>query len=538
MVIKKAGKRSLYTEVVILFICFMLFVFAPFEIYLSSKDSFFFEGYELIGIFSLAFGCSFLCASVLNVLIALLGEKFHNLFFSLVFSLGIALYIQGNFILADYGQLDGNPINWAEFKTEGFISNGVFIIAVVLGIVLLKKVNMVQYMKVGCGISICVIFVQLVTLATLLLQSGDLSKDPVYVSTTKGQYDYSSKENMFILLMDTFDSRVMQELLDSEDADECNRVLENFTYYPDTSTVYSNTRFSVPNILSGVQAQEGMTFDEFVAEAFEKNDFFSELDSRGWKSRVYTDIQLPKASEEMPFDNIEPYILTVSSHRRLGEYMLKLVGFRYLPQCLKEYCWFYSDDMNSLKRIQSEEGYRIFSWTNQEFYEGIDSITVGDEEGVYCFYHLEGTHVPFRTNRDLTYSDSEVTISEEGMAMMALLDDFFVKLKELDIYDNSVIIVLADHGYYDYRQNGIFLVKGKNETHPFAVSDKKVSFESLQETYGNLLNGMAAEVAVVECNGDRVFYDIDNDELRQMKIVGTATETNNLLYTNEILYVK
>lgn len=538
MVIKKNSKRILYTEAVLLFLCFMLFVFAPFEIYLSAKDSFFFEGYELVSFFALAFVCSFVCASLVNVLMVLLGEKIHTIFFALCFSLSIALYIQGNYILADYGQLDGNAINWADYRVEGLISHGVFIVAVLVGLFLLKKVNAMSYMKAAGGISVCIILVQIVTLSTLMLQAGGLAKEPVYVSTTKGEFDYSKNENMFIILMDTFDSKVMSDLLNSEDAEECQRILEDFTYYPDASTLYSNTRFSVPNIISGVQVKEGMTFDEFLSEAFETTPFLEELEARGWECRAFTDIQLPKTSENMMFDNIEPYTLKVNSHRRLGEYMLKLIGFRYLPQSLKKYCWFYSDDMNAMISIGSEERERIFSWANMEFYSGIDGISASAENGVYSFYHLEGTHVPFKTNRDLTYSDSEVTIHEEGMAMMTLLDVFFEKLQDLGIYDNSIIIVLADHGYYDYRPNSLFLVKGKMETHPFAVSGMPVSFANLQEIYMRLINGVSAEEAVSTDIEERLFYDIENEELRQMIIEGNVGKTENLTYTDQVLFVE
>jgi len=535
--LKKNSRRILYTEAVLLFLCFMLFVFAPFEIYLSAKDSFFFEGYELVSFFALAFVCSFACASLVNVLMVLLGEKIHTIFFALCFSLSVALYIQGNYILADYGQLDGNSINWADYRVEGLISHGVFIVAVLVGLLLLKKVNVMSYMKAAGGISVCIILVQIVTLSTLMLQAGGLGKEPVYVTTTKDEYTYSQNENIFVFLLDTFDSKVIRDLLDSEDAEECRRVLEDFTYYPDTSSMYSNTRFSVPNIFSGVQVKDGMSYDEYAQEAFQKNALYTGLIDKGWKCRVFTDLQIPENTDEIAFDNMEKYTLTVSSHRRLGEYMLKLIGFRYLPQCFKEYCWFYSDDMNDLIRIHSEDGYKIFSWNNQEFYEGIETASVEDINGVYSFYHLEGTHVPFKTNRDLSYSDSEVTIHEEAMAMMTLLDEFIGKLKELNIYDNSSIVILADHGYYDYRQNSIFFVKGKNEKHTFTISDKTVSFENLQEIYQNLANGMQAEDAVIEWNGNRTFYDIDKDELRQMKIVGAATETENLQYTGEVLCV-
>ena len=531
-------KEIIHAEVVVFFICFMLFIFAPFEIYMSSKESFFFEGYEMIGFFALAFIASGVAGTIVNMLCGMLGKRIHQIFFSMALSLGVALYIQGNYVLTNYGALDGNAIEWKNYRVEGLISNGLFVLLIVLGLLLIKKIDVKRYYKAGCGIAVCIVLIQVVTLTTLFFQSGGLGKEPVYVSTTKGEFDYSANENMFVILMDTFDSRALCELLDSEAGEECRTVLENFIFYPDAASVYSNTKFSVPNIISGVKVAEGMTYDKYVEAAFGKNDFYRTLDKSGWDCRVYTDVQLPEASTDMVFDNIEKYVLTVNSHRRLGTYMLKLVGFRYAPQCLKEQFWFYSDDMNSMMYIESEENYKIYNWGNVDFFEGIDKINTDNEQNVFCFYHLEGTHVPHHMNRDLCIVDEEVGINEEGMAMMTILERFFSKLKENEIYNKSTIVILADHGYYDYRNNPIFLVKGINEEHEFAISENRVTFDDMQAIYANLVTGLPAEEAVIESeNDERLFYDIENEELREMKVIGNSAETEEVLYTNNILYV-
>lgn len=520
-------QRIIHSEAVIGFICFMFCVFAPFEIYLSSKSEFFFEGYEMISFFVLCLGAAFVGLSVINIICMLIGPKIHNLFFAVLFSLGLAFYIQGNYIQADYGVLDGNSINWQDYKVEGLISHGLFILLLVLGIVLLKKAEITKYMKFCSGVSVCVVLVQLVTLATLMLTSGGLGKEPVYVSTTEGEFSYSPNENMFVILLDTFDARVMNELLQSEDAEMCKEVLTDFTYYPNTVAMYSNTKFAVPNILSDVEATDDMTYEEYIFEAFreEENDFYKLLAEKSWDCRMYSDVQLPDVSEDLAFENINQYTLTVSSHRRLVMYMVKLVGFRYMPQCLKEYFWFYSDDMKDMIDIESETE-DIFYWGNTEFYEGIDSINTENKDGLFAFYHLEGTHLPFYTTRDMVRTKTEMGINEEGLAMMNMLNKFFSKLKELGIYDSSIIVVMADHGHYDYHQNPVFMVKGINEHHEFEQSDNCFTYENVQETWFNLLYGLTGEAAVVIDEDDdeqRIFYEVDKEELSEMLITDDVT---------------
>lgn len=530
-------KESIWTEIVIFFVCFMFCVFAPFEIYLASKNDFFFEGYEMISFFALCFGALFCGLSIINFFCMLISSKTHNFFFGLILSLGVAFYIQGNYIIVDYGVLDGNVINWNDYRVEGIVSHGVFILLLIIGLLLLKKLEIIKYMKLGSGMALCIILVQCVTLLTLLLQVGGLGKEEVYVSTTENEFTYSDQGNMIVLLLDTFDAQVMNELLQSEEAEYCQNILADFTYFPNTTTKYSNTYFSVPQILSGVEVEEDMTYDALIEKAYDtsENSFYKKLEDMKWDCRMYSDTQMPDATGEIVFDNINKHTLSVSSHRRLGEYMVKLIGFRYMPQCLKKYFWFYSDDMKDMIDIESDTE-DIFYWGNTEFYEGIDSITTENEAGVFAFYHLEGTHLPFYTTRDLVRTKTEVGINEEGLAMMNMLDKFCLKLKDLGIYDNSIIVVMADHGHYEYHQNPVFMVKGVGESHEFVQSDVCFTYENMQQTWYNLLNGYPAHDAIVaDEDGIRVFYEIDKDELSEMLIMQNISEAE---YTGKKLYVE
>ena len=52
-------KEFLYGEAIILFVTFMILFFGPLEIYLASKDAFFFSGYDVLPITILFFAAGF-----------------------------------------------------------------------------------------------------------------------------------------------------------------------------------------------------------------------------------------------------------------------------------------------------------------------------------------------------------------------------------------------------------------------------------------------------------------------------------------------
>ena len=95
----------------------------------------------------------------------------------------------------------------------------------------------------------------------------------------------------------------------------------------------------------------------------------------------------------------------------------------------------------------------------------------------------------------LNYIDNG-TYEQKLTSTLKVVDHYINKLKEENVYDNSVIIIMADHGY-DFanvigRQNPILFIKGIEEEHEMYESDKPISFEDFNEAYLNLLDGKAS----------------------------------------------
>ena len=125
--------------------------------------------------------------------------------------------------------------------------------------------------------------------------------------------------------------------------------------------------------------------------------------------------------------------------------MTKLVGFKNAPFELKKYCEIYYKNFLADERDIVRDN--IFRDDNDDFLKDINSATFttsGDK--FFKIYHVEGAHVPFVFDEKLNrVSDSNYKKSVEGS--MYLAKEFIDRLKENGVYDNSVVIILADHGF-------------------------------------------------------------------------------------------
>ena len=114
------------------------------------------------------------------------------------------------------------------------------------------------------------------------------------------------------------------------------------------------------------------------------------------------------------------------------------------------------------------------------------------------------------------------------------------RIKESGQYDNSIIIILADHGNNGYdpigRQNPILYIKGFDELHSeMIISDKKVSYEDLNNSiYSDLLKNKKSTDLLQAINSNRIRRFIwykDYDKMEEQTLDGHAWETEKLIPT-------
>lgn len=512
---------------IVIFSSFLIAVFAPFEFYITNKEYFFFSGTELLPFAVLLF-LVLMCAGVIvSFMLSHFDMRISVPIVCTFMGIFLALYIIGNFVVIDYGAMDGRLPIWEDHRTQGTIQVVIMVIcpAVLLVLSLIPRTRDIVY-RVSGWIALWITAIMVVTLLTLLILHG-IKKDAEYTVTTAEEFNMSPEQNVIVLILDTYDAKLFNEMLD-EDYEHYASLLSDFTYFPDTSAMYTATDLAVPHIVTGVTYKNDMKYGEYLNVSYSESPLFKYLQQNDYSSGLYTVCRMPQSDVSKQFRNVKCIKKTVSSHRTLAKYMYRFLGFKYLPQPLKKYFWFYPEEMNFDLECAANESISLFYDNNFSVDDSIDTMTVSNPGKTFSLYHAEGVHAPFSITSDFSPSNGTTSIEEEARGVMHIVKHLLDKLKDNDVYDNSAIIIMADHGYFDERSNPLFLIKGCNEKHDFVCSDRPVSYEYLQKTFINLCEGESAEESVKDDESNRktrffLSYSWDKD-LKDSDYASTITE--------------
>lgn len=460
------------------------------------------------------FGGYLLIAFVIYVLAVLLATRLFGkskplcILAYLIFLITVDLYIQGNFLRTDYGQLDGQPIEWCEYTSSGIISILVLILILICGLVLYKKCSSDKLLRITKTISICIILVQAVTLVTLLFSKGALDNGDRYVVTDRNEWTYSPTDNFIILIMDAYDSRVFDDLYKGDCKDELEDTFEDFTYYRNTVDSYSLTDFSVPQIVTGSKYLNQSTYGEYLEEGYMTSPILNELENKNYELNIYVKTNIPQGDATSRIANWSKQTIGVSSHKRLLIHLYKLVGFRYLPQQLKQFSWTYTEAIDDVQTIDMDDN--LIEWANWYFRDNIENINIDSERPTLHLLHIKGIHVPRNYDSAFNPVEEEVDLWEAARGVNLMIGEYLDRLRELGIYDNANIVILADHAANEYensafKQCPLLIVKGKNESHNFTIDERPVSYDDLQTGFINLSNGIIDNIFNIG-DGVRVRY--------------------------------
>ena len=498
---------------------FMLFIYEPIILYINNDNDFWFD---IEGLIMHSF-VPFLLLIVLIVFLYTLihiAEKFvfrksnnlYNIFLVIGFCLFIITYIQGNYLAGTLPALDGKTIEWNQYQTETIISVLLMIIVFSIAFFVVKKFKYEQTIKYAKKIILVVCIMLSVSLITSVLSfKTDVSdKKFVATATTNNINKYSNNKNFIILLLDSIDSETMEEIVKNND--NYMKVFDDFTYYPDTVGGYPFTRDSVPLILSGNWSENKTNFASFYNYAMDNSQLLDHLRERDYNINIYNDeisYNTEKAHDikNFSFDNKIDLLCFIRQE-------LKYDLFKYLPFYLKKYSKIETMNFTIAKKLVSGE---LFLWDNINFYDDYLSRNIEfSEDNEFKYIHLEGAHYPFNCDKNFNKKDNG-TYEDKIEASINLINKYLNYLKDNGVYDNSAIIILADHGFWwDIdddallkRQNPILYIKGFNEHHSREISNEKISFDYLQDMYKNLLDGS---------NAGSVMSGIDNSNPRRFML--------------------
>lgn len=275
---------------------------------------------------------------------------------------------------------------------------------------------------------------------------------------------FSPVENICVFLLDRLDVTYMTEVL--ETYPELYKQLSGFTLYQNNIAEFTGTFPSVTTILTQHYYREGLTFDEYWEEAWAQHTVIDTLKENGFITNLFIDIlstygdvkQIQGRTDNLKSVEIRIYMKGMLdaagrlSLGRLSPYYLKNFFLGPIDSAFGNNFFRMNNDGS---HVVQRPGINVTS--DLDFYEFIlqNDFSVDSEKKVFNFIHLNCSHADW--DKAVTtggyHFDAKSGIIKHGgnyidstRACFEILNSYFEQMRNIGVYDNSTIILLADHG--------------------------------------------------------------------------------------------
>lgn len=563
----KKNIKNLMPAYVIAFVaCFMILIYEPIFMYATNINDIWFDIYMMTPPMLLIFLIVLIFISITYTAIYFINKhfskdlKFYKIILLISTGLLIILYIQGNFLINNLPALDGKIIDYSIYKLDNYISLAVYLIVIISLIVVCKKFKIERTIK-GCtfivGVIFCMLFVSLIS-TSLTTDKMFGKKENIPIVTNDNINNISTDKNFLIFLVDTIDSRTFYKAL--ENSPEFKETFTDFTYYPDALSGYTCTRDSIPFIFSGIWNENKTDFETYSSNAYSNSTFLKNLQKSGYNINLYESELIWNGERNINIENLDTSnkVKLIPFLKQEGKYIL----FKYLPYNLKKYSRIenlnflkcsdkYVDGATSMEDvIEKYKGKTTYTGNNIANYNNLknNQILNKQKQKYFQYVHIDGAHVPFEMDKNLNIIENG-TYLDKVEASLTITDLYIKRLKENNAYENSVIVVLADHGHfhsgkpdeppaqYIERSNPMLLIKGLNENHEdMQISDKAISYEDLNGAFSDLLNDKQSSELFENIGNERkrrfLFYSwTKEDHMVEYEVTGKAWDISKFKAT-------
>lgn len=518
----------------------MLGIYYPNELYLNNLGDFqppYGQYFIILLLGSLLIGALIVACSMI-----FFPKKIYNLSLLVIFGVDVAGYLQSMFLNGKLQSLTGEEQVWQASQK----AINIVIWLVIIGIIVFlgyKKETLAKLYRTVC---IYIILIQIVTLGYLFITTDRSGSDSQAAMTTEGSLELAKGNNILIFILDRFDISVLQQLI-SED-EEFFEPLSDFTLYDNMTSEFSRTGRAIPYLLTctpwydGVEKGAERDYPDF---AYSNSNLLETIKNQNYNIGLYSLLQhLPKDSNEYAVnysDSVERNYDALKTMKTMWRTSL----YRITPFAVKKQYSYYTSDISEL--VNSDD---VWSIENDiPFYNSIVKTGLSineDYENAFRFYHMRGAHEPFQMSEDLKYDSTgrNSSIYSQAKGSIKIVYEYLRQLKELGKYDDSLIIITADHGQgveFDKETNipentsgPIFMMKQPNEKNDkMKVNDKPVSQAELKPTLIKAVGvdwkeyGKTFDEITDSDNEVRDYIDVAEDHIIQYEIRGNVNDLKN-----------
>ena len=434
-----------------------IFLFVPSVLYMGNLDEFV---VSLPTILSYYFLPAVFLIAVFGLVGALLPAAIFRPFLVFLGAVSILLWFQSNILVWEYGLLDGKTIDWTEGAWRGWLDLGIWLLLITVAVFFHRRIGKpVIYM--AAAVFLLQLVVNAITATQAATELSAKSTPKPSASALNEVYRFSSNKNVVQLIMDGFQSDVFEEIVnDGEEGKRIASALDGFVFFKEHLGAFPYTHMSVPAIVSGKIYQNHVPSNEFLQEVMGGETIVSAARDAGYEIDLITPTGLLYSTyTKLPHTNA--YMVPQKNHVTGQEYesidaakLIDLALFRITPHFIKKYV--YNDQLWLVQSALSNSA----EYMQLEFFahkavlsQFAKHMTVDRSAPVYKLFHLMLVHNPMVANPNCEYAGHllpTVRTTAKIQAKCSLIEavKLLEKMKELGIYDDALIVLMADHGVW------------------------------------------------------------------------------------------
>jgi len=372
-------------------------------------------------------------------------------------SLAIALYFQANIFLWDYGLVDGSFFDFSGKFSIAAVEVVFWIAIGIVGVVFgLSVFNYRLYI-----ISVLLLMVVANTIMTpgfdrFAGKATRISSEPFYkygkswAVKAKRASTFSTKKNVVVWISDGLQSDISKEILDT--SPKLRQNLKGFTFFEDAMGHYDQTILSIPLLLAGKVYDGKQSYENFLETRVKTNNIGYFANVEGITSDMISSRKFCAGFERCLFSGALMPIERIPARSAHLATVISLSAFRLMPHIVKPLVF---DGVNGignslLSFLYPEQEEQPWAAGDVRFYNWfIEELQAEETAPTLKVLHSRSSHQPYQLGRNCTAEKSRSNIDalkKQAYCNMTIFLNFVLKLKELDIYDQTMIVWISDHG--------------------------------------------------------------------------------------------
>ena len=250
-----------------------------------------------------------------------------------------------------------------------------------------------------------------------------------YALDGEKEYSLSKSGNVVIFVVDYFANNYLNATVENN-----LRTLgqfNDFTYYNNCDPRYIGTYPSVTHMLTGYEYDPSLLVGEYFEKAWTSsraNYIFDTVHKLGYEFRYYYYTSISDGAMSWAVGKLDNLLDYLKEPGRVAEPIYSYTNF--------------------LEQLKARGG-----------------LTLDDTDKKYIqMIHLRGAHAPYSSDVNGNYKEG-ASRDENVTGYMAMVANYIAEMKRLGVYDDSTIIITADHGDKGSNMQVVYWIKQPGEHH-------------------------------------------------------------------------